>query len=230
MVTAATQELPLQATKDFFLNGAKESAADGTQEAADNTGYVERGVDYITEGFPAPGLSKIVRYITGHNAEGKSVFLSKDCGDHHRVMGKQQAVANIIYSTNQTPVELNGNVDIKFAAENEPPLHIHNGSVARMIDFGPNVESPLHRAVSLDYGVVVEGMFKLILDSGEERIMRQGDVIVNRATAHKWHNITGNGTLPGRMLWILLDCKDVVVNGEVMEGYLGELAPFYAGR
>lgn len=99
-----------------------------------------------------------------------------------------------------------------------------------MIDFAPNVESPLHRAVSIDYGVVVEGTFKLILDSGEERIMRQGDVSVQRATAHKWHNITGNGTMPGRMLWILLDCKDVVVDGKVMEGYLGELEKEYVGR
>ena len=99
-----------------------------------------------------------------------------------------------------------------------------------MIDFAPNVESPLHRAVSIDYGVVVEGMFKLILDSGEEKIVRQGDVIVNRAAAHKWHNITGNGTLPGRMLWVLLDCEPVVVNGKVMEGYLGDLEPMYVGR
>lgn len=99
-----------------------------------------------------------------------------------------------------------------------------------MIDFAPNVESPLHRAVSLDYGIVVEGVFKLVLDSGEEKIVRQGDVIVNRATAHKWHNITGNGTLPGRMMWILLDVHPVVVNGKVMEGYLGTLEPMYVGR
>jgi hypothetical protein len=98
-----------------------------------------------------------------------------------------------------------------------------------MIDFGPNVESPLHRVISVDYGVVLEGEFKLILDSGEERIMRQGDFCVQRATAHKWHNITGGGTLPGRMLWILVDCGDVEIGGEKMEGYLGTLAKEYVG-
>jgi quercetin dioxygenase-like cupin family protein len=88
----------------------------------------------------------------------------------------------------------------------------------------------MHRAVSLDYGIVLEGEFKLILDSGEERIMRQGDISVQRATAHQWHNITANGTAPGRMIWILLDSKPVEVNGVKLEEYLAELAPYYEGR
>ncbi|KAI1809837.1 hypothetical protein GGS20DRAFT_580368 [Poronia punctata] len=108
-------------------------------------------------------------------------------------MGDKQAVANILSSTRETPVDLN----------DDPSLHYYDGTVDRMIDFAPNIEPLMHRAVSLDYGIVVEGTFKLILDSGEERIMRQGD--------------------PGRMMWVLVDCKDVVVNGKKMEGFLGEL-------
>lgn len=99
-----------------------------------------------------------------------------------------------------------------------------------MIDFGPGVESPLHRAISLDYGVVLEGVFQITLDSGESRIMRPGDVSIQRATSHKWKNLTGNGTLPGRMLYVLLDCKDVIVNGSKVEGFLGELEKEYKGR
>ncbi|KUL86303.1 hypothetical protein ZTR_08594 [Talaromyces verruculosus] len=189
---------------------------------ATSAGYVQS--------YPAPGLRRNVRFITGHNAEGKGVFVSTDCGDHHRVIGNEQALANIIYSTKETPVELNGDVDLKYAKENEPGLHIHNGTVVRMMDFGPNVLSPMHRAVSLDYGIVIEGEFKLILDSGEERILRQGDVCVNRAAAHQWHNITGNGTLPGRMMWVLLDCKPIVVDGKELKEELNELAPYYVSR
>lgn len=77
------------------------------------------GAGYVTDGFPAAGLRRTVRHITGHSEEGKSVFLSTDCGDHHRVMGQQQAVANILYSTRETPVELNGNVDIEKAKSEE---------------------------------------------------------------------------------------------------------------
>ncbi|KAM0251920.1 hypothetical protein ACHAQJ_007935 [Trichoderma viride] len=180
--------------------------------------------------FPAPGLRRTVRHITGHNAEGKGVFIQTDCGDHHRVIGNEQALANIIYSTKETPVEMNGDVDLKYALENEPPLHYHNGSVCRMIDFAPDVISPMHRAVSLDYGIVIEGEFKLILDSGESRIMRQGDVSVQRASAHQWHNISGNGTLPGRMMWVLLDCKPILVNGQELKEELNELQPYYENR
>ncbi|KAI1074587.1 hypothetical protein F5B20DRAFT_586200 [Whalleya microplaca] len=190
----------------------------------------EQAEGFVTHGFPAPGLPRTQRHITGHDNQGKSIFLTTDCGDHHRVMGKEQAVANIIYSTQENPVELNGEVDIQRAMGMEPPLHYHNGTVVRMVDFGPGLESPLHRALSIDYGVVLEGVFELELDSGEKRVMRRGDVSVQRAAAHKWRNITGNGTLPGRMLYVLLDCNDVVVNGVKLEGFLGELEKEYAGR
>ena len=76
-------------------------------------------IDFVTDGFPAPGLRKTQRLITGHGADGKGHFLVTDNGDHHRVMGEKQAVAVIPYSTKENPVELNGDVDVKFARENE---------------------------------------------------------------------------------------------------------------
>ncbi|KAL8838832.1 MAG: hypothetical protein Q9170_001987 [Blastenia crenularia] len=74
---------------------------------------------FITDGFPAPGLRKAQRLITGHGADGKGRFLVTDNNDHHRVMGEQQAVAVIPYSTNENPVELNEDVHVAFARENE---------------------------------------------------------------------------------------------------------------
>ena len=96
-----------------------------------------------------------------------------------------------------------------------------------MVDYAPGVESPLHRAMSLDYGVVLEGVFELQLDSGETKIMREGDVSIQRATSHKWKNLTGNGTLPGRMMYVLLDVKELYHNGSKVEGYMGSLAKDY---
>lgn len=112
----------------------------------------------------------------------------------------------------------------------KPGLHITNGTVVRMIDFGPGVESPMHRAMSIDYGIVMDGEFELTLDSGETRIMKQGDISVQRATAHKWKNITAGETQAGRMLYVLLDCKEVLVQGKNIEGFLGELEKEYEGR
>ncbi|KAI1743797.1 NAD(P)-binding protein [Xylaria scruposa] len=195
------------------------------------SGFILDGAHgYISQGFPAPGLRRTVRHITGHNEEGKATFLSTDCGDHHLIMGEQQALANILYSTHETPVEINGNVDIKHAKENPPPLHYEHGTVMRMIDFAPNEISPMHRALTIDYGVVLDGEFELILESGESKIMRQGDVCIQRATGHQWKNLTGGGTMPGRMLWFLVGVKDVYANGKKLEEYMGPLGVYYEGK
>ena len=83
-------------------------------------------IDFVTDGFPAPGLRKTQRLITGHGSDGKGHFLVTDSGDHHRVMGEKQAVAVIPYSTNENPVDLNGDVDVKFARENEVCLALYS--------------------------------------------------------------------------------------------------------
>ncbi|CAI6101389.1 unnamed protein product [Clonostachys chloroleuca] len=190
---------------------------------------------YITDGFPAAGLPRTQRHITGHDTEGKSVFLVTDCGSHHRNMGDNQAVANILYSTKETPIECNGDADIKFAEETEASqtrsisMNCIWSNISSLHSITPMAlsSSPLHRAISVDYGVVIEGVFELTLDSGESRIMRPGDVSIQRATSHKWKNVTGNGTMPGRMLWVLLPCNDIVVDGKKVEGFLGHLAKEY---
>ena len=86
----------------------------------------------------------------------------------------------------------------------------------------------MHRAMSIDYGVVIEGEFELTLSSGESRIMKPGDVSVNRATMHKWRNCSPDQS--GRMLFVLLDCLPFEVNGKPIEQDLGSLASEYAGR
>lgn len=82
------------------------------------------GAGFITEGFPAPGLPRTSRHITGHNNEGKSVFIHTDSGSHYTLMGEQQAITNILYSTTETPVDLNGDVDVKLARDQQVRLLI----------------------------------------------------------------------------------------------------------
>lgn len=101
--------------------------------------------------------------------------------------------------------------------------------MCRLIDFAPACESPMHRVNSIDYAIVIEGTFKMVLDSGEERYMHRGDIAVQRSTAHKWINVTGNGLLPARILFILQDVKDVYAAGKKLDGYLGPLGDDYVG-
>jgi hypothetical protein len=70
-------------------------------------------------GFPAPGLRTSRRFITSHNKDGKGVFVVDDTGDHHRVnVGGRPGVGNIIYSTAETPVDMNDDKDMKYARDN----------------------------------------------------------------------------------------------------------------
>lgn len=67
----------------------------------------------------------------------------------------------------------------------------------------------MQRVNSLDCAVVIEGVFRMILDSGEERTMRRGDIAVQQSTtAHRWVNVTGNGLLPARILVVPLNIND----------------------
>lgn len=44
------------------------------------------------------------------------------------------------------------------------------------------MESHIHGAISIDYGVVIEGKFRPSLDSGESKIMLPGDMSKCRTT------------------------------------------------
>jgi len=77
--------------------------------------------------------------------------------------------------------------------------------VIRVIDFLPasagGVRSPMHRTRSIDYGVVLEGEVVLLL-SDSERVLRPGDVVIQRGTDHAWEN---RSEKPARMVFILID-------------------------
>lgn len=99
-----------------------------------------------------------------------------------------------------------------------------------MIDFAPGGVSSMSQVNSLDYAVVIEGIFKMVLDSGEERIMHRGDVAIQRSTAHKWVNVTGNGLLPGRILLILHDVEDPKLKDSRENGSLSVRGKNYVSR
>ncbi|KAJ9422846.1 histidinol dehydrogenase [Fusarium oxysporum] len=78
----------------------------------------------------------------------------------------------LCYATDQFPVNLNDEADIntyRHYTENLPGITLPTGTVLRVVDIPPGAISPMHRTISLDYGVVLEGEIDLILDSGEKR-------------------------------------------------------------
>ncbi|KAJ5682428.1 hypothetical protein N7462_005593 [Penicillium macrosclerotiorum] len=160
------------------------------------------------------------RYITTHNAYGKAVFSNRlpEAMPNQVFNGVPFSLA---YTSSEFPVQLSADADLgKYEANlsTPPGLVISTGSVCRIVDFAPHVESPMHRTVSLDYGVVLEGEVELSLDSGERRILKRGDVAIQRATSHAWKNVTPDSGC-ARMLYVLIPCRPVHVEGL---GLLGE--------
>lgn len=91
------------------------------------------------------------------------------------------------------------------------------GSVARIVDFGPSsigATPIMHRTQSLDYGIVLEGEIELVLDSGEKRLMRRGDVCVQRCTNHAWRNTSETDW--ARMFFVLIASEKLIVEGKEM--------------
>jgi hypothetical protein len=124
------------------------------------------------------------------------------------------------YTTHEFPVNLAEAADLTAYRQDlvtPPGLIISTGSVCRIVDFPPATISAMHRSVSLDYGVVIEGEVELVLDSGETRRMKPGDLAVQRSTNHAWRNVTPGGGW-ARMLYVLLPAIQLEGKGELIEG------------
>lgn len=164
------------------------------------------------------GLPKINRVITTHNADAKAIFSSAvDETLQWQTIGND-ARFTLGYATNQIPANLNDGNDINVYErylENKPGIMIQNGTVCRLVDMAPGSLSPMHRTVSIDYGVVLEGEVELALDSGEVRLLRRGDVAVQRGTNHAWRN--KSQTEWARMLYVLTEAEPIKIGGKSLD-------------
>lgn len=165
-------------------------------------------------------LPLIHRYITTHSTDGEAVFVS-----HAQIpdympstpAGEDGEIA-LLYATTTIPTVADDEADIAMYDEllHQPPgLTTSAGTVFRMIDLRPGKISPMHRTVSLDYGIVIEGEVDLILDSGARRHLRRGDVCVQRGTAHSFRN--RSETEWCRMLFVFLPLQMLNIKGKELK-------------
>jgi mannose-6-phosphate isomerase-like protein (cupin superfamily) len=92
-------------------------------------------------------------------------------------------------------------------------LTLANGTVFRIVEFGPGNAPRMHRTDSIDYAVVMSGEIDMELDDGAVVHVRAGDALVQRGTIHNWVN---RGTEPCRIAFILIDAQPVAVAGKVL--------------
>jgi len=172
------------------------------------------------------------RVVTGHNASGKSIFISDEASPHVYRRRPGSAVVTNLWETTSTPADNHGSADaIDHSFRLQPPKM---GSVFRVIEYPPDSErvaalalelsqpddgsgraeaadrdNPrhlgFHRTNSTDYAIVISGEIYALMDEGEV-LLKPGDVLIQRGTNHAWSNRTDK---PCTVAFVLIDAKPV---------------------
>lgn len=172
-------------------------------------------------------MNPVRRIVTGHDASGKSLFLSVGAAPqrHHRTQGAVRFFE--IWNTSATPAP------IEAVEPGEPndrlPLRIPpdpGGTIIRILDIHPGHlkkiapradgrHPGMHRTQTIDYGIMIEGELTLLLDD-DEVTLRPGDVVVQRGTDHAWEN--RSDSLTARIAFVLIDGEFVGQLAEQLKG------------
>jgi len=83
------------------------------------------------------------------------------------------------YATKRFPSRLDEEEDITAYHDfvhNPSGIVISTGTMLRVVDMRPGHVSPMHYTVSLDYSVCLEAEVEMVVDSGESRILKRGDL------------------------------------------------------
>lgn len=156
-------------------------------------------------------LGPVRRLVTGHDADGKAVFW-KDQEFDPALIPSGDAEFSLIWTAPDLPVENNDPVD---GREREAGLTLHGGSVIRVVDMLPGGCSPMHRSNSLDYGIVLSGQVELELDDGAIKVLKAGDICIQRGTIHLWRN--PSATEACRIVFVLTEATPVEIDGKPLE-------------
>ena len=148
------------------------------------------------------------RIVTGHDADGRAVVkideVSKNLGS-----SRPRQMACVVWTTESFPVDNTGDADTGLR---KVGTTLQNGTVFRVVEFGPGVAPRNHRTDSVDYAVVMSGEIDMEMDDTVVHL-KAGDVLVQRGTIHNWIN---RGTVPCVIAFVLIDAKPVEVGGKVL--------------
>ena len=151
---------------------------------------------------------QIRRVVTGHDQNGRAM-VSIDEISKNLVSGRPGQMGCVVWTTEGFPVDNTGTDD---AGLRKSGTTLKNGTVFRVVEFGPGVSPRNHRTDSLDYAVVISGEIDMQLDDSTVTL-KAGDVLVQRGTIHNWINKTDK---PCVIAFVLIDAKPVEAGGKVL--------------
>ena len=177
------------------------------------------------------------RVVTGHNAQGRAVFISDGPAPAVYDRGPGATAVTELWETRATPASNAGNDDPTVGQPQRlpPPKH---GSKFRVVEYPPdskriaalhgathdnkaegyvrdlaNKRHPgFHKTDTIDYAIVLSGEIDMEID-GATVHLRAGDVLVQRGTIHNW---TNPGSEPCVVAFVLVAAKPVERAGKVL--------------
>ena len=152
------------------------------------------------------------RHVTTHAPDGKAVF-STTLSPTVQAFGLPNTLAYDAFKTLSQPYNMSDEADIA-AYQAHPPTYFPavGETLVRYCDWAPGAEIPMHCSETIDFGVMLFGEMEAELDSGEKRVLRPGDLIVQRGTMHAWRNLSD--TVWARAVYFLVGAEKVRVKGE----------------
>jgi quercetin dioxygenase-like cupin family protein len=153
----------------------------------------------------------IRRVVTGHDKNGRAT-VKIDETVKNVVSARPGAQAAVIWTTEGFPVDNNGDAD---QSGRKVGTTLNNGTVFRVVSFGPGVSPRNHRTDSIDYAVVISGEIDMELD-GETVHLKAGDVMVQRGTIHNWVN---KGREPCVIAFTLVAADPANAGGKVLHAH-----------
>jgi quercetin dioxygenase-like cupin family protein len=182
------------------------------------------------------------RVVTGHDAEGRAVFLSDGVAPKTIDRGPQAVTEVMVLPGPPADVSAGGD-----SPEAGFPLHPPaGGATVRLIRLPPpaagtsvdsqwlrvpgdDPHSPgTHTTDTLDFEVIVDGEIVLGLDDGEYQL-GAGDVVVQRGTAHRWR-VTGDRPCTYLAVMVRPDVSAVAAKAVELAGRPGDVSSPRAPR
>ncbi|HEX5509397.1 MAG TPA: cupin domain-containing protein [Pseudolabrys sp.] len=155
---------------------------------------------------------KVRRVVTGHDAQGRAKVVVDE--QVTNVISTRPGLnSSVIWSSEGFPVSNDGNAD---PSHKSIATTVDNGTVFRVISYGPGVAPRNHRTDSIDYAVIISGEIDMELDDGVVVHLKAGDVLVQRGTIHNWMN---NGKEPCIIAFTLISSKPVTAGGKALPAH-----------
>ena len=148
------------------------------------------------------------RVVTGHDDQGRAKVLIDETVKNVASQ-RPGALYSVIWSSEGFPVNNDGDAD---PSGKKIDTTISDGTVFRIVSFGPGVAPRNHRTDSIDYAVVMSGEIDMELDVGKVHL-KAGDVLVQRGTIHNWVN---TGSEPCVIAFTLVSAKSVAAGGKML--------------